>query len=116
MRSIAVCGGEVKNLFGGDSHFEQVQVDGLPMTCGLIHTREPDFDPRAEENSLRVLVKIKAFSCNYRDKGLFFAALGKAGAKGYFPVGSDFVGEVIEVGREVSGLEPGDKVIGDNNY
>ncbi|MGB9181438.1 MAG: zinc-binding alcohol dehydrogenase family protein [Pyrinomonadaceae bacterium] len=116
MRSIAVCGREVKNLFGDESYFEEAQIDGLPITCGLIHTRQPDFDPRATKNRFHALVRIKAFSCNYRDKALFFVALGKGGEKGYFVVGSDFVGEVIEVGTEVNGLKVGDKVIGNNNY
>ena len=59
---------------------------------------------------------IKAFSCNYRDKAIIFSALGRGLERSYYVVGSEFVGEVVEIGPDVSGLSVGDKVIGDNSY
>ncbi len=57
-----------------------------------------------------VLVEVKAVSLNYRD---ILAASGQYGAKPALPfiVGSDMAGKVLEVGKEVSDLKPGDRVL-----
>jgi len=112
MRNIAVCGSRVKEFVGAGSHFEQFDLDGAHIICGLIHTKPPDSDL----DRFHVLVNIKAFSCNYRDKALVFSALQKNLEKSYYVVGSEFVGEVVAVGPGVSDLAVGDRVIGNNHY
>jgi len=116
MRSIAVCGKLVQGLAREGSHFEEIELNGVQVTCGLIHTERPDFDELAPVNRSHVLVNIKAFSCNYRDRGLLFAALSKGLDKSYYVVGSEFVGEIVAVGPDVIDLAIGDRVIGNNSY
>jgi NADPH:quinone reductase-like Zn-dependent oxidoreductase len=116
MRSVAVCGKLVKDFAGQGSHFEQIELDGVSITCGLIHTEQPNFDSQAIANESSVLVNIKAFSCNFRDKALMFAALNKGLEKSYYVVGSEFVGQVVAVGSGVVDLAVEDRVIGNNCY
>jgi len=116
MRSVAVCGKLVEGLARLDSHFEQIELDGVPITCALLQTEAPNFDGRANGNESQVLVNTKAFSCNYRDKKLIFAALQNGAAQSYYVIGSEFVGEVVAVGSEVVDLAVGDRVIGNNWY
>ena len=56
-----------------------------------------------------------AFSCNYRDRSLIFAAARRT-TPGFYTIGSEFVGEVIETGARVEHLSVGDRVIADNAY
>ncbi len=57
-----------------------------------------------------VLVKIRASGCNYND---IWARRGMPGMKVIFPhiAGSDFAGEVAEVGPGAGGVQVGDKVV-----
>jgi NADPH:quinone reductase-like Zn-dependent oxidoreductase len=64
-----------------------------------------------------VLVKVRAFSCNHTDKALIFAISRKCGEGAcYSCVGSEFVGEVIAVGMQVSKFQVGDRVMGNNQF
>ena len=69
-----------------------------------------------------VLVKIKAFSCNYRDKAwikLFYERCENVSTSDSFPFsyfGSDFVGEVVRIGKKVQAFAVGDRVIPDDSY
>jgi NADPH:quinone reductase-like Zn-dependent oxidoreductase len=63
-----------------------------------------------------VLVRVRAFSCNYRDKGLILRAATMPRADGYYVIGSEFAGEIVAIGPRVRGLTVGDRVIGDNAY
>lgn len=116
MRCIAVCGEQVKDVSREGDHFEQIELDGAEITCGLLNIKDPDFDSRAAVNKANVLVNIKGFSCNYRDKALIFSAVRKDLGRSYYVVGSEFVGQVVDVGPEVRGLAVGDKVIANNCY
>lgn len=116
MRSIAICGSKVQNLLPRNRSISTVEIKGIPVICGLITTEGPLFDPEADDNKFKVLVRIKAFSCNYRDLSLIFAAMTKGAENSFFPAGSDFVGEVLEVGSEVTSVKAGDRVIADNSY
>ncbi len=91
-------------------------IDAAPLWCGMLVMPAPDFDPAAPENRARVLVRQRAFSCNYRDKGLLLGALHDAYRHSYLVIGSEFAGEVVAVGAEVTDLKPGDRVMGDNHY
>ncbi len=116
MRNIAICGSNVKNLITSPSFVSAIEMDGVPVSCGLIHTEDIKFDNHQPENQFRVLVRKRAFSCNYRDKNLIFKTTTKAPKDRFYVVGSDFVGEVIGIGSEVTDFQIGDKVIGNNNY
>lgn len=116
MRNIAICGRHVKDLVSSPSYISTLELNGISVSCGLIHTDDLKFDRQAPENRFNVLVKIIAFSCNYRDKSLIFKMSTKAPDQSFYVVGSDFVGEVVDMGSEVTQFHIGDRVIGNNNY
>ncbi|QZZ21562.1 zinc-binding alcohol dehydrogenase family protein [Leptothermofonsia sichuanensis E412] len=116
MRHIAICGDNVHALVAQPGFVTTVKIDGVPVHCGLIYTRDTQFDNQSPENALKVLVKIKAFSCNYRDKALILRTATQAPAHWFNVIGSEFVGEVIDAGAEVTGFQVGDRVIGNNAY
>ena len=58
----------------------------------------------------------RAFSCDYRDKGLLLPRLQGAHKHAYVSIGSEFVGEVVAKGAEVTDVSIGDRVMGDNHY
>jgi hypothetical protein len=74
MRSVAVF---------SDDHEEgpfpsfKVTMDGVDLDFGLIHEKEVPFRPQAPESAHSVLVHIKGFSCNFRDKALIFLVARK---------------------------------------
>ena len=116
MRNIAICGSKVKSSVLKNEVIETIDLEGIKVHCGLINTQDPNFDNNARENRFMVLVKIRAFSCNYRDKSFILKAATKAPDTSFYVIGSEFVGEVIDTGAEVTELTIGDSVIGDGCY
>lgn len=116
MKNFAVCGDKVKELLPDNASIEKVEIKGHPVTCGIIPTEAPRFDSRSPEFESHVLIRIRAFSCNYRDMNLIFNALKKGPGESFYPIGSEFVGEVLEVGSKVTSVRVGDRVIGDCFY
>lgn len=116
MRQLAIIGADRSSagiVPGTEGIFE---LEGVPVRVGIIETEAPHFDPEAPENANLVQFRVKAFSCNYRDRCLILNAATSDRRNGYYVVGSDFVGEVMTVGSGVTDLQPGDRVIADNNY
>jgi NADPH:quinone reductase-like Zn-dependent oxidoreductase len=115
MRSLAICGDYLDPLVKPIGT-AKIELDGVPLLAGLLAIPDLDFDPQLPEHRDRVLVKKVAFSCNYRDKGLMLTAAAKLQPDRYYTIGSEFVGEVVAVGAEVTDLTTGDRVIGNNQY
>lgn len=116
MRNIAVFNGSRSEISQYAEFLGRVEIDGIPVTCGLISTPEPDLRTAGSEERCSVLVRVNAFSCNYRDKALILSAVESPGSRSFYVVGSDFVGEVVDVGPDVANLKIGERVIGNNNY
>jgi NADPH:quinone reductase-like Zn-dependent oxidoreductase len=116
LKNFAVCGEKVKDLLPDNDSIEMIEIKGHPVTCGIIPTEAPRFDSRAPEFESLVLLKIRAFSCNYRDMNLIFNALKKGPGESFYSIGSEFVGDVLDVGSKVTSVKPGDRVIGDCFY
>src|SRR5215216_1693750 len=117
MRSVAVCGNKVDELVGAKCSIETVSIDGVAVPFGLIpYTRPPEFDRTDPRFKQSVLVKVRAFSCNFRDKTILLTIFKKGIENSFYSVGSEFVAEVIEVGDEVQNIRAGDRVIGNNHY
>jgi NADPH:quinone reductase-like Zn-dependent oxidoreductase len=116
MRNVAVLSGKVRDKVAPQPRAETVHVRELPVTCGIVCTRPPAFDRTGEKDRSSVVVRVRAFSCNYRDQALILAASASPRENSFYVIGSDFVGEVIERGAEVVDLEIGDRVIGNNAY
>jgi NADPH:quinone reductase-like Zn-dependent oxidoreductase len=116
MRNVAICGSDVAAMLPYNKTLTTIEIDGVPVLCGLIPTGEPDFDRKVPENRSRVLVRVRAFSCNYRDKGLIFRTVTKGSGRAFYVIGSEFTGEVLDIGSGVTSLAIGDRVIADNHY
>lgn len=114
MRNFAILG--TKAMPSADTITGTVMLDQVPITCGIIETPDPEFRKDDPKNEFSVLVRIRAFSLNYRDKNRIFMMAVKGSENGFYVVGSEFVAEVLDVGPGVTGLAPGDRVIGNNSY
>lgn len=118
MRSVAICHESFRQTMPGNRSLQTVAFDGVAVTCGLIDVQPPVFDADAPENSYKVLVRVTAFSCNYRDKMFILLAHDKCRQRpnAYYAVGSEFVGVVAAVGSAVTRFKVGDRVMGNNSY
>ncbi|WP_457654556.1 alcohol dehydrogenase catalytic domain-containing protein [Rhodocaloribacter sp.] len=96
--------------------WQEVALDNIVVRCGLVESMQsPSFDGKNVNTKDMVLVYIKGFSLNYRDKG-FIRKLQNYPEHRFSAIGSDFVGEVLEIGAGVNNIEPGDRVIGNSHY
>jgi NADPH:quinone reductase-like Zn-dependent oxidoreductase len=93
-----------------------VEIDGVPVRCAIVETPDPVFDRGDPSNARRVLIRVRAFSLNYRDKRFLFSMALKGPDTGFFSVGSELMGHVLETGPEVTRFRPGDRVMGNNAY
>ena len=119
MRSLAIANSDFVLRMLPHESVAPFELEGVPLVCALLQTASPEFDGTVQENRARVLVRKHAFSCNYRDKGIIFASLkgGQGYAKyAYLTIGSEFSGEVVAVGADVTEFRLGDRVMGDNHY
>lgn len=84
----------------------------------MIETEDLKFDPLHHPHS--VLIRKKAFSCNYRELALIKTAsqkiLSEPNNLTYYVIGSEFAGTVEAVGSKITTLRPGDRVIGNASY
>lgn len=96
-----------------------ITIDDLQIPLAFVEGNRPHFDGAEEQFLNAVLVKKSSFSLNYRDLGIIEMAwnrLKDLEAATYYPIGSDFAGYVVEVGKNVTSLKEGDLVIGDCFY
>ena len=97
----------------------EVPIHGTTLPFALMEVLQPEFDECASENAHQVLVRMEAFSCNYRDAGILFTSYGALCSlekPGFMHFGSDFVGIVETVGSEVTAVKPGQRVMPDSSY
>lgn len=112
MRSLVVFGGHGAVRAAGS---RVVTVDGVSVPCAVVPTPCPGFDSGAEANTHAVLIRVRALSCNYRDR-TFVHGMRAVPAQRYSAIGSEFVAEVLDVGRMVTSLAPGDRVMPNHHY
>ena len=113
MRSLAVFGSRFV------TRSTTFTLAGMAVNCAITKTVAPRFDPSDPAQASLVLVRIRGFSVNYRDRAIILyilTRLRKVRRGSFIAIGSDFVGEVIEVGSAVTSLKPGDRVIGNAAY
>lgn len=121
MEQVVICNERIAEVLPENTSIKTIHIEGIPVTVALIETGDTEFDPAASENKKKVLIKKRAFSCNYRDKAILLSNAVKCNTNTeekvfFISVGSDFVAEVINVGSEVKDLKPGDRVIGNAHY
>lgn len=105
--------------------YERIQtlrIAGTRVDLGIVEVDVPHFDAQDPRNDDYALVRVDAFSCNYRDKAIIVRRSINAQsdlASVASPVtffGSDFVGTVLAKGRRVHEFSVGDRVIPDCSY
>ena len=116
MRNISICGSKLQQSLTLPNIVQAMQIEGIDVFCGLIHTEKSKFDANVPKNKFNILVKKRAFSCNYRDKNMILKTAVYVPEERFYTVGSDFVGEVVALGTEVTEFQVGDRVIGNNSY
>lgn len=121
MKTIAICNSCIQDI-ASYSFFDEFLIDEHKLTVSLSLLEVPDLDFTSLFNSHSVVVKVQAFSCNYRDCSLMQRfgerCMALSGNQKYFysPVGAEFAGQVVKVGSEVRSLNLGDRVMSDNSY
>jgi NADPH:quinone reductase-like Zn-dependent oxidoreductase len=116
VRNFAICSQDVRILQPENPTLQSITIEGAAVHCGIIDTPEPVFDPHDANQRQHVLIRVRAFSCNYRDKALILRMAVSGRDNAFYSIGSEFVAEVVAIGRDVTDLVPGDRVIGDNAY
>lgn len=122
MHEAVIIGSNGKQKLRSEGPIQTLKVNGVLIHVGLVEVAPLKFDRDAEKNKFKVLVKKRAFSANYRDRGILLdidsvfkqnAGPEKAMCVGF---GSDFVGEVVARGSEARDVDIGDRVINDVSY
>ena len=97
----------------------EVKIDGNIYPFSMV-----DAIPQEEMtvDDFSVVVEIQAFSCNYRDRGIFSNFRFKCDTHqekdslAYMGFGSDFVGIVVKLGAKVHRFNLGDRVMADHSF
>jgi NADPH:quinone reductase-like Zn-dependent oxidoreductase len=111
MRSLSIFG---RN--GAPAATSPLVIDGAGVDPRIVPgNTAPTFDAEHPAQRDSVLLRVRAFSCNYRDKA-FIVATNAAPSNRRFTIGSEFVAEVLEVGAGVASVSRGDRVVGQNHY
>jgi NADPH:quinone reductase-like Zn-dependent oxidoreductase len=111
MRSFAIFGRDCPHLRLSDADQGELEIEGMPVFCGVVEMEPPGFDPRAQPD--QVYLRVLAFSLNYRDRGFILRMCASDRQDGLYVIGSDFVAEVLDIGENVTDLTIGDRVIPD---
>jgi NADPH:quinone reductase-like Zn-dependent oxidoreductase len=124
MISAAICREKIKSLDPENESIKTIHIEEIPITVGLLETDDIKFPDHSDKYKDHVLVKKRAFSNNYRDKAILLNTamrLSKPEGTGvgrdlFSFTGSEFVGEVVEIGEQVTGFRIGDRVIPNAAY
>jgi NADPH:quinone reductase-like Zn-dependent oxidoreductase len=119
MKTVVIC--DSANMTKSpDSICSNFSISNTDVTFGIMDIKDPDFREIFSDHS--VVLNIKAFSCNYRDKSMMLIVNDLCKKNSEFnkrfvsPFGSEFVAEVMEVGKKVKTVKVGDRVIPNASY
>lgn len=119
MKTVVICDNAV-SANSPDDKFFNFSISNTEITVGIMDLNNPDFRNAFSDHS--IILRIRAFSCNYRDKSYLIkvndACKKLSGFNKHFisPFGSEFVADVIDVGNKVKTVKVGDRVIPDASY
>lgn len=120
MKSLAIFPEEIK-VHGILKTANKFIIENEEVNTGLIEEEDLKLED-CDDPENKVLVKKKAFSCNYRDKAVllrsdrFIKEEAELGELNFTYLGSEFVGEVIAIGSNIKDFKVGDKVIPNISY
>jgi NADPH:quinone reductase-like Zn-dependent oxidoreductase len=115
VKSLAILSPAAAQLAEGNPTLTHLQIHGIEVHAAFISTPSIRLRAKDPEHANKVLVRVRAFSCNYRDIG-FMLALARETSSCCFPIGSDFCGDVAAVGSGVRTLAKGNRVIPNSAY
>jgi len=116
MRKLVVFGSQNLKAESRSDNAQTVLLDGISARFGVLEDPPLSFDPQDPANKHFVLVHVRAFSLNFRDKTQILKTTCKAESGTCYAIGSEFAGDVLAVGSEASRFSPGDRVMGNNAY
>lgn len=90
-------------------------LHGTDVDFALIEKEDIDLDTSDPRHAQDVLIRVHAFSCNYREQARFLNVARQAEGKGYLVLGSEFAATVVKAGPLVQDLRPGDRVFGNGS-
>lgn len=95
-----------------------VKFGNEEILFGTVELEQPFFDAENLKNHEHVLVKVMAFSCNFRDKALLLENYNsiKDSDRLFVPFGSEFSATIVAVGRDVHEFEVGESVMSNCAY
>lgn len=113
MNAVAIVGQDAHKLH---HHLrpQPIRIKGIDMQCVRLQLKSQP-DPTALQGE-DVLLRVRAFSCNYRDQGLMLQMYQRDPARCLWPVGSEFVADILAVGPQVTQLHVGNRVMGNNAF
>lgn len=118
MKSFAILGEEAKS-FPFVQYLGRVSIGEADINIGVMEHEQPEFDEGAPDNANMVLVKVRAMSCNYRDKSIMLLHAQQVKENPRIPfsfIGSEFSGTVVAMGKNVSNFRINDDVIPNASY
>lgn len=119
MKVVAICNSRLRDVMP-NTQFYNFVLDGESIPISLLDVPDLDYTELLSPNS--VILEVSAFSCNYRDRTLlhlfYESCKTLSGKQKYFysPIGSEFVGTVLEVGLAVTDFKKGDRVMANTSY
>lgn len=116
MRTLAVCGASFTEFAPLTPSLGVLDLDRIRVNCAIVATTDRTLDARDPANAHKVLIKVRAFSCNFRDRAQILKAAVSAPDNAFYVIGSEFAGEVLETGPAVTRVAAGDRVMGDNSW
>jgi NADPH:quinone reductase-like Zn-dependent oxidoreductase len=113
--ALGICGRDSKLTTKYGDAVESLTIEGYKVMCGFFPAKFPNFDSTGK-HSRSVLLRNRAFSCNYRDKAIILRMANMPLNKSFYPIGSEFCATVMEVGKDVRDLNVGDRVMINSYY
>lgn len=108
MRALVVQCPALETIHPRGSYQAIVPIAGQSVHFAIREIDDTEFDASSSINRNMVFVRIRGFSLNYRDKVIILSVIGGGSHQ---VIGSEFVGEVVAVGRDVQHLRVGQRVM-----
>jgi len=118
METVAICSPNIKKLYP-KSKIQEFSFCDIDIPVGILPIETYNYDFRTNND---VLIEVKSFSCNFRDRALLIdfnskcRLLSTQGRVMYSPFGSDFVAVIKKIAPNVKSLKIGDRVIPNCHY
>lgn len=93
----------------------RISIHGTQVAFAIIEKDDIDLDTSDPRHAHDVLIRVHAFSCNYREQARFLNVARQTEGRGYLVLGSEFAATVIKTGPLVQNLKPGDRVFGNGS-